>query len=82
MCELARTIDDALVAAFAQGILDVPFCLHPDNASRSRACLDSDGRLRWLSVGDMPLRATGAGAPRFGRRLDATTLLGIAGSLS
>lgn len=47
----------ALTAAFARGLLDVPFCLHPDNAGRSLGCIDSGGRLRWARTGAMPLRA-------------------------
>lgn len=46
----------ALVSAVKRGVLDVPYCLHPDNAGRSRSVLDSDGRLRWAKVGSMPLR--------------------------
>lgn len=45
----------ALVAAFARGQLDVPFCLHPDNAGRARGRLDANGRLEWQRIGAMPL---------------------------
>jgi methylaspartate mutase epsilon subunit len=45
----------ALVTAFARGQLDVPFCLHPDNAGRARGRLDSSGRLEWQRIGAMPL---------------------------
>lgn len=45
----------ALTAAFARGHLDVPFCLHPDNAGRARGHLDRDGRLQWQRIGAMPL---------------------------
>jgi methylaspartate mutase epsilon subunit len=45
----------ALVAAFARGHLDVPFCLHPDNAGRTRGRLDPDGRLRWQRIGALPI---------------------------
>jgi methylaspartate mutase epsilon subunit len=54
-----RALDDdlgrALVTAFARGQLDVPFCLHPDNAGRARGVLDRDGRLLWQRIGAMPL---------------------------
>ncbi|MFD0885262.1 hypothetical protein ACFQ08_11970, partial [Streptosporangium algeriense] len=46
----------ALVLAFERGYLDVPFCLHPDNAQRSRSYVDATGRLLWSDVGRMPLR--------------------------
>jgi methylaspartate mutase epsilon subunit len=45
----------ALVIAFSRGYLDVPFCLHPDNAGRARGYLDSGGRLRWHRIGALPI---------------------------
>ncbi|MFJ7159479.1 methylaspartate mutase [Streptomyces sp. NPDC101118] len=45
----------ALRTAFARGHLDVPYCLHPDNAGRSRSFVDGDGRLRWSAAGAMPV---------------------------
>ncbi|MFK0282805.1 methylaspartate mutase [Streptomyces sp. NPDC090499] len=54
---LDRDIGRALVTAFARGYLDVPFCLHPDNAGRARSGLDADGRLYWSAAGAMPLPA-------------------------
>ncbi|MEU7016347.1 methylaspartate mutase [Streptomyces sp. NPDC046385] len=60
--DLAR----ALPAAFARGLLDVPFCLHPDNAGRSLGYIDPAGRLRWARTGAMPLRPdTGADTSPF-----------------
>ncbi|GAA3902808.1 methylaspartate mutase [Streptomyces gulbargensis] len=47
----------ALPAAFERGLLDVPFCLHPDNPGRSLGFIDPAGRLRWARTGAMPLRA-------------------------
>jgi methylaspartate mutase epsilon subunit len=59
LIENVRALDDdlgrALVTAFARGHLDVPFCLHPDNAGRARGTVDRDGRLRWTRIGAMPL---------------------------
>jgi methylaspartate mutase epsilon subunit len=46
----------ALVTAFSRGHLDVPFCLHPDNAGRARGYLDSGGRLLWQRIGALPIR--------------------------
>src|SRR2546423_2666673 len=67
----------ALRKAFARGYLDVPFCLHPDNAGRSRSYLADDGRLCWADVGAMPLpRVPG----RTGR--DAMSAAGLLTSLS
>ncbi|MEW1639484.1 methylaspartate mutase [Streptomyces sp. NPDC093801] len=53
--ELSADPGRALRAAFARGVLDVPFCLHPDNAGRSRSFLDAAGRLRWSDTGAMPV---------------------------
>jgi methylaspartate mutase epsilon subunit len=53
--ELHDDIGPALAVAFARGHLDVPYCLHPDNAGRTRSYLDGDGRLRWSAIGAMPI---------------------------
>ncbi|MEU0180237.1 methylaspartate mutase [Streptomyces sp. NPDC006207] len=63
---LGDTVGDALVAAFARGVLDVPYCLHPDNADRARAAVDPYGVLRWTEAGAMPVtagRTDGPAAP-------------------
>src|SRR5262249_42466007 len=43
-------------AAFRLGYLDVPYCLHPDNAGRTRSHLDAAGRLQWSRIGSLPIR--------------------------
>jgi methylaspartate mutase epsilon subunit len=48
-------IGRALVAAFALGFLDVPYCLHPDNGGRTRSHLADDGRLQWTATGALPI---------------------------
>ncbi|NHC15960.1 methylaspartate mutase [Motilibacter deserti] len=53
--DLDPDIGTALVRAFAAGYLDVPYCLHADNRGAARATLDAEGRLRWSSVGAMPI---------------------------
>ncbi|MFI5620499.1 methylaspartate mutase [Streptomyces sp. NPDC051567] len=53
--ELGEDLGRALRTAFARGVLDVPYCLHPDNAGRSRSFVDAGGRLRWSEVGAMPV---------------------------
>lgn len=52
---LDSNIDRALLRAFEEGILDIPFCLHPDNRNESRSLIDGEGRLQWLDTGRMPL---------------------------
>jgi methylaspartate mutase epsilon subunit len=53
---IGSDVGRSLVAAFGLGLLDVPYCLHPDNAGRARSRLDADGRLRWAALGSLPLR--------------------------
>ncbi|RLU86326.1 methylaspartate mutase [Streptomyces griseocarneus] len=67
----------ALTAAFAHGLLDVPYCLHADNMGRTRSYIDRDGRLRWSRTGSLPFRAAG-------RTTDATdmTAADLLGALS
>ncbi len=60
---LSDDVGSALVRAFERGLLDVPYCLHADNANRSRAAIDHLGRLRWAAAGSMPVEVS---APRDG----------------
>jgi methylaspartate mutase epsilon subunit len=53
--ELHPRLDRALVMAFAGGLLDIPFCLHPDNRNDARSVIGADGRLEWLDTGRLPL---------------------------
>ncbi|MFF9170916.1 MULTISPECIES: methylaspartate mutase [unclassified Streptomyces] len=73
--ELGRDVGAALVAAFARGVLDVPYCLHRDNAGRSRAVIDERGMLGWSRAGGMPVRVrrtdADCAAPVTARRLTA-----------
>ncbi|MEZ0068071.1 methylaspartate mutase epsilon subunit [Streptacidiphilus sp. MAP12-20] len=55
VCELSTDIGLALVAGFARGYLDVPYCLHPDNAGRTRGVVDASGRLLWQRIGSLPI---------------------------
>ncbi|MFJ8702955.1 methylaspartate mutase [Streptomyces ardesiacus] len=71
---LGPDLGDALVTAFRRGLLDIPFCLHPDNAGRSRSYLDADGRLRWAELGSLPLRHLVG--TRAARPVTSTELLG------
>ncbi|MFC4535725.1 methylaspartate mutase [Sphaerisporangium dianthi] len=52
---LAPDIGPALLRAFERGYLDIPYCLHPDNAGRTRSYIDDQGRLRWADPGALPL---------------------------
>jgi len=64
--DLDDDVGRALAKAFALGVLDLPFCLHPDNRGLSRSYLDVDGELRWSDIGRMPVPsfATTTGSAR------------------
>ncbi|HEV2638140.1 MAG TPA: methylaspartate mutase [Actinocrinis sp.] len=53
--DLDADLDRALVRAFAQGYLDVPYCIHLDNAGRTRSVITEDGRLEWSRIGSLPI---------------------------
>ncbi|WP_209616408.1 methylaspartate mutase [Saccharothrix coeruleofusca] len=53
--DLDADVGIALDKGFSAGYLDVPFCLHPDNAGRARSYLDQDGQLRWSATGSLPI---------------------------
>ncbi|MGW2562129.1 methylaspartate mutase [Streptomyces sp. NPDC001514] len=74
--ELAPTVGEALIRAFSRGHLDVPYCLHQDNANKSRAYVDPRGMLRWAEPGRMPL-SVDRGASR--RPVSAQGLLTMLG---
>lgn len=48
-------VGHALLVAFKRGYLDVPYCVHPDNAGRSRSYIDDRGWLRWADTGSLPI---------------------------
>ncbi|MFL1381695.1 MULTISPECIES: methylaspartate mutase [unclassified Nocardiopsis] len=62
--ELSDDVGTALLRAFRRGLLDIPYCLHPDNAGRVRSHIDDTGRLRWSDTGSLPLPAVGTPARR------------------
>lgn len=73
--DLDPDIDTALLKAFDQGVLDIPFCLHPDNRNESRSVIADDGRLQWLDTGRMPL-------PQPHHAADSLTADGLLASLN
>ena len=73
-CSLAPILAEALPAAFERGLLDVPYCLHPDNGNETRCVLDDEGRLQWWHTGRMPLPPA-LGGRRGHDRVSATRLL-------
>jgi methylaspartate mutase epsilon subunit len=73
--ELDASLDAAIVEAFRRGMLDVPFCLHPDNRNEARSVIAGDGRLEWLDTARMPL-------PQRHHRGDALSAAGLLQMLS
>lgn len=67
-------IGRALVIAFKRGLLDVPYCLHPDNAGQVRSYLDADGSLRWADTGALPLPGSSRG--RHHRAVSSSDFMG------
>ncbi|MFE1384035.1 FAD/NAD(P)-binding protein [Streptomyces sp. NPDC058740] len=55
---LSDDLGVALLKAFDRGLLDVPFCLHPDNRGEARSAIAPDGRLQWTDLGALPLLTT------------------------
>ncbi|MFG2113705.1 methylaspartate mutase [Streptomyces sp. NPDC048718] len=74
--DLHPDIDRALVLAFSRGILDVPYCLHADNAQRARSFIDARGSLQWLRAGSMPVTTAPLGGETGLRAEDLLRMLG------
>ncbi|SOB81293.1 methylaspartate mutase [Streptomyces sp. 1331.2] len=72
---LHEDVGEALLLAFRRGLLDIPFCLHPDNAGRARSFIDTDGRLRWSDTGRLPLTGSAVAAARKLTSADLLTAL-------
>ena len=66
--DLSADLDVAMARAFERGLLDVPFCIHPDNRNLTRAQIRADGVIEWVDVGGLPIPARS-----FARRLDASS---------
>ncbi|MFI6170601.1 methylaspartate mutase [Nocardia sp. NPDC051052] len=55
--DLDPDVGVALLRAFADGLLDVPYCLHSDNLGATTSVIDEQGALRWGKLGRLPLPA-------------------------
>jgi methylaspartate mutase epsilon subunit len=74
--ELGPELERTLTAAVRRGLLDIPYCLHPDNHGRTRSHLDTDGRLYWSDTGSLPLaRRTAVATPRRNSSADLQRML-------
>ncbi|OKI61460.1 methylaspartate mutase [Micromonospora sp. CB01531] len=62
--ELSEDVGIALRRAFARGYLDIPYCLHPDNAGQARGYITDRGRLAWSRAGRMPVTVDRSAAGR------------------
>jgi methylaspartate mutase epsilon subunit len=73
VADLHRDLGRALTDAFRLGYLDIPYCLHPDNAGQARSYIDGAGQLQWCRLGSIPLR--GVTRPAGSAQLTAAGLL-------
>lgn len=55
---LDRDIGRALVRAFGEGWLDIPYCMHADNRGTTSTRIDGQGALRWKCEGRLPFART------------------------
>jgi len=51
---LHHNLDHALELAVADGLIDLPGCLHPENRRRTAARLDRAGAIVWVETGRLP----------------------------
>lgn len=54
---LHSNIGEAFIIALDRGIIDVPFCLHRNNAKKARAFIDEFGALQWIQTGNIPIHS-------------------------
>ncbi len=54
---LHHNIDHALELAVANGLIDIPGCLHPQNRGLTAMRLDRAGALQWVDTGRLPFPA-------------------------
>ncbi|NQZ10997.1 MAG: methylaspartate mutase [Algicola sp.] len=52
---LDTNIDCALLMAFQHGLLDIPYCLHPDNQRQTSTYIDNQGVIHWADKGNLPI---------------------------
>ncbi|GAA1970552.1 FAD/NAD(P)-binding protein [Amycolatopsis minnesotensis] len=62
--ERGDDIGEGLVRSFADGTLDVPYCIHEDNHGQAQGGIGEDGRLYWARTGKMPLPAASRASGR------------------
>lgn len=68
---LDQKVGQAIIKALHQGIIDVPYCLHPQNKNIARCGVDARGYLQWITHGMIPLRSETI-SPYFGRGFKLT----------
>lgn len=68
---LDGSVGQAMIKALHAGIIDIPYCLHPQNKNLARCGIDARGYLQWISHGHIPLDAKTI-SPYFGRGFQLT----------
>lgn len=51
---LSNDLSYAIRIAFKKGILDIPYCLHPDVQNRVTSWIDPEGAIQWGNSGNIP----------------------------
>jgi len=52
--DLDRDLGEAIIKAFREGLLDIPYCLHQDNRNLTRCWVDHEGNIHWTERGKIP----------------------------
>jgi methylaspartate mutase epsilon subunit len=52
---LDQDIENCILKGFQKGLLDIPFCLHPDNSKKATTYLDKHGYVCWGHTGSLAL---------------------------
>lgn len=77
---IGSNLGESLLKAFKLGVLDLPYCLHRDNANKSRTFVDQKGYLQWASLGRMPISKNNLPREQLGfKKVTAKELLNMLG---
>lgn len=52
--DLHQDLTEAILVAFREGYLDIPYCLHADNRNQARCWVDHEGNIHWTERGKIP----------------------------
>ena len=61
---VSADISKALHHGVQKGLLDIPFCMHPDNNNKSNCYIDEAGYLKWNSHGNIAIKNSNSDASK------------------